>query len=133
MEYGNFAKEKIQISKQVGDKKVLCGVNGGIDSSVVATLLERHSQRQLICVFVDHGLLRKDEARDVQDMFNLLDIPLITIDAKDEFLSALKGVSDPERKRKIIGEKFIEVFDREASRHKDVSFLAQGTLYHRCY
>jgi len=83
----------------------------------------------LICVFVDHGLLRKDEARDVQDMFNLLDIPLITINAKDEFLSALKGVSDPERKRKIIGEKFIEVFDREASRHKDVSFLAQGTLY----
>jgi len=128
---GSFAKEKIkEIQKQVGDKKVLCGVSGGVDSSVVAALLrEALPKEQLVCVFVDHGLLRKDEARQVQDMFKLLDIPLITIDASKEFLEALKGVTDPERKRKIIGEKFIEVFDKEASKHKDVSFLAQGTLY----
>ncbi len=128
---GSFAKEKIeQIRKQVGSGKVLCGVSGGVDSSVVAALLhEALPKEQLICVFVDHGLLRKDEAKQVQDMFKLLDIPLITVDAREEFLNALKGVTDPERKRKIIGEKFIEVFDREASKHTDVSFLAQGTLY----
>ncbi len=128
---GSFAKEKIkEIQKQVGDRKVLCGVSGGVDSSVVAALLrEALPKEQLVCVFVDHGLLRKDEAKQVQDMFKLLDIPLITIDASKEFLEALKGVTDPERKRKIIGEKFIEVFDKEASKHKDVSFLAQGTLY----
>ena len=128
---GSFAKEKIkEIQKQVGDGKVLCGVSGGVDSSVVAALLhEALPKEQLICVFVDHGLLRKDEAKQVQDMFKLLDIPLITVDASREFLEALKGVTDPEQKRKIIGEKFIEVFDREASKHKDVSFLAQGTLY----
>ncbi len=128
---GSFAKEKIaEIQKQVGDRKVLCGVSGGVDSSVVAALLhEALPKEQLVCVFVDQGLLRKDEAEQVQDMFKLLDIPLITIDAKEEFLNALKGVTDPERKRKIIGEKFIEVFDKEASKHTDVSFLAQGTLY----
>ena len=128
---GSFAKEKIkQIQDQVGDRKVLCGVSGGVDSSVVAALLhEALPKEQLVCVFVDQGLLRKYEAKQVQDMFKMLDIPLVTIDAKDEFLDALKGVVDPEQKRKIIGEKFIEVFDREASKHKDVSFLAQGTLY----
>lgn len=128
---GSFAKEKIRdIQKQVGDRKVLCGVSGGVDSSVVAAMLhEALPKEQLISVFVDHGLLRKDEAKQVQNMFAMLDIPLITIDAKEEFMSALAGITDPEQKRKAIGEKFIEVFDKEASKHTDVSFLAQGTLY----
>ena len=128
---GSFAKEKIdEIKKQVGDKKVLCGVSGGVDSSVVAAMLnEALSKEQLIAVFVDQGLLRKDEAEQVQTMFKLLGIPLITIDAKKEFLLKLEGITDPEQKRKIIGETFIEVFDREAKKHDDVAFLAQGTLY----
>jgi len=128
---GGFAKEKIaQIKAQVGEKKVLCGVSGGVDSSVVAAMLhEALPNEQLICVFVDQGLLRKDEAIQVQDMFKMLDIPLITIDAKEEFMEVLKGVTDPETKRKAIGEKFIEVFDTEAKKHTDVAFLAQGTLY----
>jgi len=128
---GSFAKEKIEgIRAQVGDKKVLCGVSGGVDSSVVAAMLnEALPKEQLICVFVDQGLLRKNEVEDVQVMFKMLDIPLITVDAKAEFMTALKDVSDPETKRKAIGEKFIEIFDIEAKRHTDVAFLAQGTLY----
>jgi len=128
---GSFAKEKIaQIQAQVGDKKVLCGVSGGVDSSVVAAMLhEALPKEQLICVFVDQGLLRKDEAEQVQVMFKLLDIPLITVNAQKEFMAVLKDVSDPETKRKAIGEKFIEIFDIEAKKHTDVAFLAQGTLY----
>ena len=128
---GSFAKEKINaIKEQVGEKKVLCGVSGGVDSSVVAAMLnEALPKEQLICVFVDQGLLRKDEASQVQVMFKMLDIPLITIDAKTEFMEALAGVTDPEVKRKAIGEKFIEVFDKEAKKHTGVAFLAQGTLY----
>ncbi len=128
---GSFAKEKIaQIRKQVGDKKVLCGVSGGVDSSVVAAMLHEAIGEQLIAVFVDTGLLRKNEAKQVEDMFKGLGIDLISVDASKRFLEKLNGVSDPERKRKIIGETFIEVFDEEAKKYSDdVSFLAQGTLY----
>jgi GMP synthase (glutamine-hydrolysing) len=128
---GGFAKEKIaQIKAQVGDKKVLCGVSGGVDSSVVARILnEALEPNQIICVFVNQGLLRKDEAQNVQNMFKMLNMNLITINAEKLFLDRLNGISDPERKRKIIGETFIEVFDKEAKKHTDVTFLAQGTLY----
>jgi GMP synthase (glutamine-hydrolysing) len=128
---GSFAKNSIQaIKKRVGDKKVLCGVSGGVDSSVVASLLyEAIGKEQLVAVFVDQGLLREGESKQVQDMFKVRGIELITIDAKDIFLNRLKGVVDPEKKRKIIGETFIEVFDKEAHRHNGIEFLAQGTLY----
>ena len=127
---GNFAKEQIKkIQEQVGDKKVLCGVSGGVDSSVVATLLSEAIGNKLIPVFVNNGLLRANEVEDVQAMFATRGIDLITVDASEEFLTKLKGVSDPETKRKIIGETFIEVFDKEAKNHDGISFLAQGTLY----
>ncbi|HIO90694.1 MAG TPA: glutamine-hydrolyzing GMP synthase [Campylobacterales bacterium] len=128
---GSFAKNSIQaIRDKVGDKKVLCGVSGGVDSSVVATLLhEAIGKEQLVAVFVDQGLLRENEAKQVQDMFKSRGINLITIDARDIFLNRLKGITDPEEKRKIIGETFIEVFDKEAQNHDGIDFLAQGTLY----
>ncbi len=127
---GNFAKEQInKIKELVGDKKVLCGVSGGVDSSVVATLLAEAIGDKLVPVFVDNGLLRANEVQDVQNMFANRGIGLITIDASEEFLTKLSGVIDPERKRKIIGETFIEVFDKEAKKHSGIKFLAQGTLY----
>jgi GMP synthase (glutamine-hydrolysing) len=127
---GNFAKEQIaKIKTQVGDKKVLCGVSGGVDSSVVATLLSEAIGENLIPVFVNNGLLRGNEVEDVENMFANRGINLITVDASEQFLSKLKGVTDPERKRKIIGETFIEVFDQEAKKHNGIEFLAQGTLY----
>ncbi|MCH9812410.1 MAG: glutamine-hydrolyzing GMP synthase [Epsilonproteobacteria bacterium] len=127
---GSFAKEQIaNIKEKVGDKKVLCGVSGGVDSSVVATLLHEAIGDNLVPIFVDQGLLRANEREQVEAMFKRLEIDLITVDATEEFLGKLKGITDPEQKRKIIGETFIEVFDREAKKHDDIEFLAQGTLY----
>jgi len=127
---GNFAKEQIKkIQDQVGDAKVLCGVSGGVDSSVVATLLTEAIGDKLVPVFVNNGLLRGNEVEDVQNMFKTRGIPLITVDATEQFLTKLEGISDPETKRKIIGETFIEVFDVEAKKHDGIKFLAQGTLY----
>jgi GMP synthase (glutamine-hydrolysing) len=118
------------IRQQVGDAKVICGLSGGVDSSVAAVLIHEAIGAQLTCVFVDHGLLRAGEAEEVVRLFgDHYNIPLIHKDASDLFLSRLQGVSDPEEKRKIIGASFIEVFDGEASKIKDVRFLAQGTLY----
>jgi GMP synthase (glutamine-hydrolysing) len=127
----NFIEIEVEkIRQQVGDKKVLCALSGGVDSSVVAVLIHKAIGDQLTCIFVDHGLLRKDEAEGVMkslaDGFNM---NVIKVDAKDRFLSKLEGVSDPEQKRKIIGNEFIYVFDDEAEKLEGIEFLAQGTLY----
>ncbi len=128
---GNFAKEKIKkIQDEVKDGKVLCAVSGGVDSSVVAALLNEAIGDKLIPIFIDTGLLRANERVAVEDMFkNKLKIPLITVDATDIYLEKLKGVTDPERKRKIIGHTFIELFEEEAKKHDGIKYLAQGTLY----
>ena len=128
---GSFAKEQIaKIKAKVGNDKVLCAVSGGVDSSVVAALLAHAVPQNLIVVFVDNGLLRTNEAKQVEEMFKLkLGVNLISVDASELFLSRLKGVVEPELKRKIIGETFIEVFDREAKKFENVRYLAQGTLY----
>jgi GMP synthase (glutamine-hydrolysing) len=119
-----------RVRAQVGDKKVLLGLSGGVDSSVVAALLHKAIGDQLTCVFVDNGLLRKNEGDMVMDMFaNNMGVKVIRADAEDLFLGKLKGISDPELKRKAIGNTFIEVFDEEATKIKDVDFLAQGTIY----
>lgn len=128
---GSYAKDQIkQIKEEVGSSKVLCAVSGGVDSSVVAALLHHAIGKQLVAVFVDTGLLRSREKEEVQQMFaHKLNIDLVTIDAKKIFLERLKGIKEPEEKRKIIGKTFIELFEEEALRHEGVEFLAQGTLY----
>ncbi len=119
-----------EIRAQVGDKKVLLALSGGVDSSVVAALLIKAIGKQLVCVHVNHGLMRKGESEQVVEIFGKeLDANLVYIDATDRFLDLLKGVSAPEQKRKIIGGEFIKVFDEEASKLEGISFLAQGTIY----
>lgn len=118
------------IRAQVGDAKVMCGLSGGVDSSVVAALVHRAVSDQLTCVFVDHGLLRLDEAEEVVRVFrDQFHVPLIHVQAEERYLSLLAGVTDPERKRHIIGEEFWNIFFEEATRLEGVAFLAQGTLY----
>ena len=126
-----FIEEQIAlVRQQVGDKKVLLALSGGVDSSVVAALLIKAIGKQLICVHVNHGLMRKGESESVIEMFqNELDANLVYVDATDRFLDLLKDVSDPEKKRKIIGAEFINVFADEARKLEDVDFLAQGTIY----
>ncbi|WP_407675499.1 glutamine-hydrolyzing GMP synthase [Pilibacter termitis] len=127
----NFIDLEIKkIREKVGDKKVLLGLSGGVDSSVVGVLLQKAIGDKLTCIFVDHGLLRKDEGDQVMGMLGgKFGLNIIRVDASERFLSKLAGVSDPEQKRKIIGNEFVYVFDDEASKLKDVDFLAQGTLY----
>ena len=126
-----FIEEQVrEIRAQVGDKKVLLALSGGVDSSVVAALLIKAIGRQLVCVHVNHGLMRKGESEQVIEVFQKgLDANLIYIDATDRFLDKLAGVADPETKRKIIGAEFIEVFDEEAKKLDGIEFLAQGTIY----
>jgi GMP synthase (glutamine-hydrolysing) len=117
------------VQLQVKDEKVLLGLSGGVDSSVVAMLLHKSINKNLICIFVDHGLLRLGEVDEVMSTFEALDINIRLVDASDLFLSKLNGVIDPEKKRKIIGNTFIDVFDSEANKINDVKWLAQGTIY----
>lgn len=127
----SFAQRKIaEIKEAVGDKKVLCALSGGVDSSVAAVLVHKAVGKQLTCVFVDHGLLRKDEGDQVETVFKeQFDMNLIRVNAAERFLGRLAGVSDPETKRKIIGEEFIRVFEEEAKKIGAVDFLVQGTIY----
>lgn len=126
-----FIDEQVDfVRRQVGDKKVLLALSGGVDSSVVAALLIKAIGKQLVCVHVNHGLMRKGESEQVIEVFrNQLDANLVYIDATDRFLDLLAGVAEPEKKRKIIGGEFIKVFEEEARKLEGISFLAQGTIY----
>ncbi len=125
-----IAEQVAEIRNQVGDKKVLLALSGGVDSSVVAALLIKAVGKQLVCVHVNHGLLRKGEPEQVVEVFrNQMDANLIYVDAVDRFLDKLAGVAEPEKKRKIIGAEFIRVFEEEARKQEGIEFLAQGTIY----
>lgn len=127
----SFVEENIKLLKEkIGNKKALCALSGGVDSSVAAVLLHKAIGKNLTCIFVDHGLLRKNEGDEVENIFrNQFDINLIRVNAKDRFLQKLSGIIDPEQKRKIIGEEFIRVFEEEAKKIGTVDFLVQGTIY----
>lgn len=127
----DFAEKSIQaLREKIGDGKVLCALSGGVDSSVAAIMLHKAVGKQLTCVFVDNGLLRKNEGDEVENLFrNQFDINLVRANAQDRFLGKLKGVTEPEKKRKIIGEEFIRVFEAEAKKIGTVDFLVQGTIY----
>lgn len=127
----SFVEDSIKALKEkIGDGKALCALSGGVDSSVAAILLHKAIGKNLTCIFVDHGLLRKNEGDEVEEIFkNQFDINLIRVNAQDRFLEKLSGVSDPEQKRKIIGEEFIRVFEEEAKKIGKVDFLVQGTIY----
>ncbi|MBE6712707.1 MAG: glutamine-hydrolyzing GMP synthase [Ruminococcaceae bacterium] len=125
-----IAEQIADIQKQVGNKKVLLALSGGVDSSVVAALLIKAIGKQLVCVHVNHGLMRKGESEQVIEVFGKeLDANLVYVNATDRFLNLLENVSDPEKKRKIIGGEFIKVFDEEAAKLEGIDFLAQGTIY----
>ena len=127
----SFVEDSVKnLKEKIGDKKALCALSGGVDSSVAAVLLNKAIGKNLTCIFVDHGLLRKNEGDEVEKVFReQYDINLVRVNAKDRFLEKLKNVTDPERKRKIIGEEFIRVFEEEAKKIGKVDFLVQGTIY----
>jgi GMP synthase (glutamine-hydrolysing) len=124
-----IAEQIEKIRAQVGDGRVICGLSGGVDSSVAALLVHRAVGERLTCIYVDHGMMRLNESEQVVETFSQFGIPLIAVDAEERFLARLAGIDEPERKRKIIGEEFIRVFEEEASKLDDIGYLVQGTLY----
>ncbi len=125
----DFINKSVEnIKETVGDKKALCALSGGVDSSVAALLVHEAIGDKLVCVFVDHGLLRKNEREEVERIFKGHNINLITVDAEERFLKKLEGVTDPEEKRMVIGEEFIRVFEEEQGKLTDIDFLVQGTI-----
>lgn len=126
----DYIEQQIKaIREQVGDKKILLGLSGGVDSSVCAALISKAVPNQLICIYVDHGFMRKNESEEIDEVFSKMDLNFVHVDASERFLSKLAGVTEPEQKRKIIGAEFVSVFQDEAKKHGDYEFLAQGTIY----